>query len=210
MPFNLDRLKSFFQPKVVTRTGEKLYAACVTQSRLPVFYLDYGVEDDISARFELLTFHVGLVIYVLKSVSADESRKEQAADTAQALFDAFLLALDNTLREQGTGDLSVAKKMKPLGQVIYTRMKRWDEMWTHNAGKAEQADYAACTIFAGSVYADEGADDAALSNAIPAGVLPKAEAFAGYVSDVRSALSVDALLSGQVTWCEPAPLDTAA
>lgn len=200
MQFNLDRLKSFFQPKAVTRTGEKLYASCVSQSRLPVFYLDYGIEDAIGARFELLTFHVGTVIHILKAVPVEDRRREQAQDTAQSLFDAFLMALDNTLREQGTGDLSVPKKMKPLAQVIYTRMKRWEELWAADASREDQADYAARTIFAGLGFDGD-------VETVETGVLSQAAlSFADYITQVRAKLTVESILEGRLAWPEPPTL----
>lgn len=198
MQFSLDRLRTFFQPKAVTRTGEKLYASCVTQSRLPVFYLDYGIEDAIGARFELLTFHVGAVIHVLKGLPDNDPRREQAKDTAQALFDAFYLALDNTLREQGTGDLSVPKKMKPLTEVIYTRMKRWDDLWAA-ARREDQAGYAARTIFAGVGF---DADVEEGGGAVPDAALD----FADYIQEMRAALSVDDIIAGRIGWRAPRPL----
>jgi len=196
----LAQLKSFFKPRAVKRTGQMLYNACVEQARLPVFYLDYGVEDAIGARFELLTLHVIIVVTQLKTLAESDSRREQALETQQALFDAFLLALDSALREQGTGDLSVPKKMKHLGQVVYTRMKRWDDLWHEDAGLAEQADYAARTVFAGDAF--EGDEGEAPSRAI------EADVFAAYIQQARAALDIDALLRGQIAW--PAPLAPAA
>jgi cytochrome b pre-mRNA-processing protein 3 len=195
MPSPLEKLKRFFQPRPILRTGHALYSACVAQSRQPVFYTDYGVEDAIGARFELLIFHVGLVIHALKSLPAGDSRREQAQDTSQALFDTFIDALDNTLREQGTGDLTVPKKMKRLGETIYTRMKRWDELWA-TGGHADRADYAARTLFAGSAFdGEEGANDPT------AGLLSQAAAFATYAEMARADLDVDAILNGKLDWC---------
>ncbi|HWU49833.1 MAG TPA: ubiquinol-cytochrome C chaperone family protein, partial [Asticcacaulis sp.] len=134
MPPLLNALKALITPRTIRATGDRLYAQCVAQARLPVFYLDYAIPDEIGARFELLTFHVGLVIHRLRSLDKSDSRHEQALETAQALFDSFLLALDSTLREQGVGDLSVPKKMKKLGQVVYTRMARWETLL---AGEAD-------------------------------------------------------------------------
>ncbi len=191
----VDTISGFFKPKAVELEGRKLYAACVTQARQPVFYTDYGIEDAIGARFELLTFHVGLVIDRLKALPEADPRREQAQATAQALFDAFLSALDNTLREQGTGDLSVPKKMKRLGTVIYTRMKRWEELWGEDA--AARAAYAARTLLAGGEFDDETAVDAAAGE-----ITPLAEAFAAYAEKARARLDVDALLRGRAEWAE--------
>ena len=205
-PF-LDKLKSVFKPRPVKLIGDRLYAACVTQSRLSVFYLDYGVDDAIGARFELLTFHVGLVVTRLKSLPVSDPRHDQAQETAQALFDSFLLALDSTLREQGVGDLSVPKKMKKLGQVIYTRLKRWDDLWHENAGLAAAADYTARTIMAGSDYGDEEADGEPRNEAIPATVLERAQAFAIYAQTAHDSFRADEALAGRLTFPRPAVLE---
>jgi len=195
----LEKLKRLFQPRPVRYTGHALYSSCVVQSRQPVFYTDYGVEDAIGARFELLTFHVGLVIHALKALPARDSRRDQAQDTAQALFDTFVDALDNTLREQGTGDLSVPKKMKTLGEVIYTRMKRWDELWA-SGSHADRADYAARTVFAGSAFdGQETTGDSAPEQS--EALLSKASAFATYADTARKSLDVDAILNGKLDWC---------
>lgn len=205
-----DKLKSLFKPRPVKLVGDRLYVTCVAQSRLPVFYTDYGVDDAIGARFELLTFHVGLVVTRLKSLDAADPRHEQAKETAQKLFDSFLLALDSTLREQGVGDLSVPKKMKKLGVVIYTRMKRWDDMWRDNAGIGAEADYAARTIFAGDDYENDESDGEVAAVAISALTLERAQAFAIYAQAAQDAFRIDDALSGDMVWPKPAPLGNEA
>ncbi len=204
MPLSLDRLRTIFlksQPFLKQRpakaVGERLYAACVTQARQPDFYLDYGVEDAIGARFEMLCLHVTLAVLTLRAVPAGDARHEQTQETGQALFDAFLGALDNTLREQGVGDLTVPKKMKALGIVIYTRMKRWDDLWTTGADIESQADYAARTVFAGAdlnSIAESGEDTATIE------ATPHILAFAAYIDATRQKLSADALMAGRADW----------
>ncbi|MDI7774413.1 ubiquinol-cytochrome C chaperone family protein [Asticcacaulis sp. EMRT-3] len=195
-------------PRLAKAAGERLYAQCVERSRLPVFYLDYGVADEIGARFELLTFHIGMVVHALRAVQAEEAGFAQAQETAQALFDSFLLALDTTLREQGTGDLAVPKKMKTLGQIIYTRMKRWDELWLE--GEAAQVDYALRTIYAGSAYAGPGNEDEAEALASAAkNSGGQALSFAAYARAVRVALRAEDIMNGRLSWPEPVALEAA-
>ena len=201
MPSLLNALKALITPRSVKGTGDRLYAQCVAQARLPVFYLDYAIPDEIGARFELLTFHVGLVIHRLRSLDKGDARWEQAQETAQALFDSFLLALDSTLREQGVGDLSVPKKMKKLGQVVYTRMARWEALLTGAADA--QADYAARTLYAGDSLDDMKEEGEAVAD-VPAA------AFAGYARAAHDALRVDEILSGRLDWPVPAALKAAA
>lgn len=205
MPLSLDRLRTMFlKTRPAKAVGERLYAACVAQARQPDFYLDYGVEDAIGARFEMLCLHVTLAVQALRAVPATDPRHEQAQETGQALFDAFLGALDNTLREQGVGDLTVPKKMKALGIVIYTRMKRWDDLWTSGATIDAQADYAARTIFAGAdlnAIAESG-EDAPMIEATP-----HIRAFATYIDATRQKLDADALMSGRTDWAAIPVLD---
>jgi len=207
MPLSLSRLRTMFlKTRPAKATGERLYAACVAQARLPVFYLDYGVEDAIGARFEMLCLHVALVVLALRAVPAGDSRHEQAHEIGQALFDAFLGALDNTLREQGVGDLSVPKKMKKLGVVIYTRMKRWDDLFKTGAALDALAGYAARTVFAGSDLGE--ADSEADTSAVEA--TPQILAFATYIDATRRALSADALITGRIDWAAIPAFDAPA
>jgi len=204
MPLSLARLRTMFtKPRPAKAMGDRLYAACVTQARLPVFYLDYGVEDAIGARFEMLCLHVGIVVLALRAVPAGDARHEQAQETGQALFDAFLGALDNTLREQGVGDLSVPKKMKKLGVVIYTRMKRWDDLFKADAPVEAQADYAARTVFAGSELGEAG--DEMVTVMATSQIL----AFAAYIDATRRALTADHLIVGRIDWAAVPALDAA-
>ncbi|UDF02409.1 ubiquinol-cytochrome C chaperone family protein [Asticcacaulis sp. AND118] len=178
------------KPNPARKAGEALYASAVSQSRQVVFYTDYGVKDEIGARFELLVLHVVLLISRLKS------ENEQHRETSQALFDSLLLALDDTLREQGVGDLTVPKKMKKLSQQVYTRLVRWDEIWEEavpETRNAAQADYLLRTVYA----ADEEPDAQA----------PLwAAALSDYIHEVRTRVGADGLLAGEVVWPEVKPL----
>ena len=101
--------------------GRRLYAAASAQARQPAFYAEAGVPDTPTGRFELYTLHVVLVLHRLKGQGTE------AAETAQALFDAYVKSLDHALRELGVGDLSVGKKMRRLGEAIYGRVKNYDD-----------------------------------------------------------------------------------
>ena len=204
MSLNFDRLRTMFlKPRPAKAVGERLYAACVAQARQPVFYLDYGIEDAIGARFELLCLHVSLVVLTLRAVPATDARHEQAHETGQALFDAFLGALDNTLREQGVGDLTVPKTMKKLGVVVYTRMKRWDDLWHADAAPDVQADYAARTVFAGSELGEADSEDETHTVETTPSIL----AFATYIDATRRSLTADALMIGRADWAAIPALD---
>lgn len=114
-------LKNLFRPRPRNQQAETLYALAVEQARAPAFYTDLGVADRIDARFELYTLHVLLLFLRLK----DEG--ERGAEVAQRLFDTYVSALDNVLRELGVGDVSVGKKMRKLGEALYGRMSAYEK-----------------------------------------------------------------------------------
>lgn len=179
------------KPRPAVQAGQALYAACVAQSRQVAFYTDYGLKDEIGVRFEWLTLHVVMLVDLLRA------ENEQHKETSQALFDSLLLALDDTLREQGVGDLTVPKKMKVLIQTVYARLKKWTEIW------AEGDEPAQTELLIGTVYAlnaDETADE---------NVPVWAQTLSAYVTTVRQQLDINGLLAGTVNWPTMATVETA-
>ncbi|MFT4091941.1 MAG: ubiquinol-cytochrome C chaperone family protein [Asticcacaulis sp.] len=173
------------KPRPSDAIGRSLYAQTVTQARDVRLFTDYGVKDEIGARFEVLTVHILILISILRADAEDELRKE----TAQALFDAFLLALDNTLREQGVGDLTVPKKMKKLTETVNARLHAWIDIWDQGGDHAVQTDYLLRTVYA---LGDEEVADSARPL--------WAEAFSHYITAVRAGLEPSQLVKGQVDW----------
>jgi cytochrome b pre-mRNA-processing protein 3 len=172
-------LTRLFRPSPAKASGERLYAGAVTQARSPAFYRAMGVPDRIDARFELYTVHVVLLVHRLGG------QGEQAAVTSQALFDSYLSALDDTLRELGVGDLSVSKKIRPLAEAAYGRVKAYGE-----ALAAEPDRPALASLIARTVFGDAEATE-------------KAAPLVEYVVTAHQALAAQplaALLAGKAEW----------
>jgi cytochrome b pre-mRNA-processing protein 3 len=130
-----------FRPRPDRLAGQVLYEAATRQARQPDFYRTLGVPDSPEGRFELYSLHVVLLLHRLKAAGGE------TAETAQALFDAYVGALDHALREMGVGDLSVARKMRRLGEAFYGRAKAYDVILA--AGdRAELAALIGRTVFA--------------------------------------------------------------
>ena len=110
-------LQRLFQPSTHRIAGQALYEAATRQARQPAFYAELSVPDTVEGRFELYTLHVVLLIHRLRGIEGETAR------VSQALFDAYIQALDDALREMGVGDLAVAKKMRKLGEAFYGRAK---------------------------------------------------------------------------------------
>ncbi|WP_421731546.1 ubiquinol-cytochrome C chaperone family protein [Brevundimonas sp.] len=172
-------LKTLFKKRTAQGVGDTLYGAAVAQARQAAFYARLGVDDRIDARFELYTLHVLLLILRLRDEPGERGGQERGAEVGQSLFDVYVSSLDHALRELGVGDVSMARKMRSLGEALYGRMTAYEA--PIRAGDAESLAQA----LARNVYAVEDSATAA--------------PLADYALRARAALadqSFDALLAG--------------
>jgi cytochrome b pre-mRNA-processing protein 3 len=175
----LDRL---LKPRPAKAAGAALYQAAVAQARIPSLYAAGRVPDSREGRFELYTLHVILLIERLKGEG------EAAAETSQALFDAYLRGLDDAFRELGVGDLAVPKRMKSLGQAFYGRGRAYEQAFDALPDRTTLAALVGRTLLEGVETPDTGA-------------------LADYVLAARAALAAQPLediLAGRAAWA-PAP-----
>jgi cytochrome b pre-mRNA-processing protein 3 len=98
-----------------------LYGQIVAQARQADFYLAAGVPDTVQGRFEMIALHMFLVLHRLKQDGG------QGADLAQDLFDLMFQDMDRNLRELGTGDLAVGKRIKTLAKGLYGRIAAYEQ-----------------------------------------------------------------------------------
>ena len=101
------------------RSIAALYGAIVAQARSVSFYADYGVPDTVEGRFDLLVLHLVLLLHRLSHCSG--AARELGQERGQGVFDAFCADLDANLREMGTGDLAVPKRMVAFAEAFYGR-----------------------------------------------------------------------------------------
>lgn len=173
-------LSRLFKPRPAKLAGEALYPLVVTQARTPRLYTELGAPDTREGRFELYSLHVYLVLERLKG------QGEQAAETAQAFFDAYLSALDNTFREMGVGDMSISKRMRKLGEAFYGRIALYETGLTALPDTGPLAAMLARTVYAG----------------IDASRAPQ---LATYLLTQRAALAgqpLEAFFAGEVRWAD--------
>jgi cytochrome b pre-mRNA-processing protein 3 len=171
----LDRL---FRPRPALSAGRALYVRAVDQSRTPALYAELGAPDTVEGRFEIYSLHVVLLLDRLRGEG------EAAAEVSQALFDTYVKALDNALREMGVGDLSVGRKMRRLGEAFYGRGKSYEAAF---AALPDQAPLQA--LVTRTVYAEADA-----------GLAPR---MVSYVLAQRAALTdqpAERLVAGEVDW----------
>jgi cytochrome b pre-mRNA-processing protein 3 len=165
------------KPRSGRLAGAALYEAATRQARQPDFYSRLGVPDTVEGRFELYSLHVVLLLDRLKGEGGN------ASEVSQALFDTYVSALDNTLREMGVGDLSVPKKMRKLGEAFYGRAKAYDAILANQDGPELTA------LLERTVFDDAPSEG---SGRLADYVLASADALA--------AQPLEALIDGQPRW----------
>jgi len=171
-------LQRLFAPRLARSQGRALYDAAAFQARRPEFYRDLGAADTVEGRFELYSLHVALLLISLKG------QGQIAAATAQDLFDVYVRALDDALRELGVSDVKVGRKMRGLGEAFYGRLKAYEEAIARLPDDAELKALLRRT----ALEERQG---------------PRPEPLAGYVARAAAALSdqtLEDLLAGRVIW----------
>lgn len=114
-------LGNWFQPKKNRWAVDKLHQSIQVQALRPDFYFEGGARDNFSGRFEMTCLHGTLVFRRLRE--AGQAGKALSQEVFDALFDGF----DEALRDIGTGDLSVGKKIRKMGEAFYGRAKAYDD-----------------------------------------------------------------------------------
>ncbi len=100
--------------------ARRLYVVIVEQARHPAFYTTCGVPDTVTGRFDLIALHGFLVMNRLKDGNATRQ-------LAQAISDVVVDDMDRNLREMGTGDLAVGKKVKRVMEGYFGRLEGYKQ-----------------------------------------------------------------------------------
>jgi len=130
--------------------AEHAYALVVEQSRRPEFFMTFGVPDTLDGRFEMICLHAFLYLHRLKCEGAAATR------LGQSFFDCMFADFDRSLREIGTGDLSVGRQVKRMAEAFYGRIRAYEE------GLAGH-DAALCAALARNIYGTAAATDEQLA-----------------------------------------------
>lgn len=160
-------LKPLLRARGTTAAANRLYAAVASQARNPVFFVRLAVPDTMDGRFDLICLHAWLVLDKLGS----------HRPLAQAFVNAVFTGFDEALRQSGTGDIGMNRRLKILAGAFYGRLEGY-----RGAPTLEQL----ADAIQRNVY--RGADRAA-----------QAHALATYASESRSCLT-----EGEIAKCNVA------
>src|SRR5262245_6400192 len=108
----LSWLKSGRERRQVARS---LYGSSVTAARAATCYADWGVPDTLAGRFEMIALHVALLLRRLSGGGAAERR------LGVALTEAFVVDMDDSMRELTFGDLAVPREIKRATAALFDR-----------------------------------------------------------------------------------------
>ncbi|WP_445488451.1 ubiquinol-cytochrome C chaperone family protein [Rhodopseudomonas sp. RCAM05734] len=185
-PFN-----HFRKPPAPLRgTIEAIYGMIVAQAREPRFYRELGVADTVNGRFDMLLLHLWLLLQQLKEIETSGASQESLSQglLSQGLIDRFCSDMDHNLRELGTSDLKVPKKMQEFGRAFYGRAAAYDR------ALAEGPEALALALDK-NIY--NGTD------------LAQARRLAGYVAEATAALAaLDETTVANGSWRFPPPVAT--
>jgi cytochrome b pre-mRNA-processing protein 3 len=112
LPFRRNRIRD---------AAEHAYGLIVEQSRRSEFFTSLGVPDTLDGRFELVCLHAFLYLHRLKAEGTI------AAALRQRFFDRMFADFDRSLREIGTGDLSVGRQVKRMAEAFYGRIHAYED-----------------------------------------------------------------------------------
>ena len=174
----LDWLKTRSDRRQIARS---IYGSIVTRAREPVFYARWGVPDSIQGRFEMVALHLVLALRRIAAEGPD------AEPLGRALTEAFVVDLDDVMREMTFGDLAVPREVyskaleAPGGSVLADALRA-------------QLAY---------LYADQAPAKGAGTPAVPG---LDAQGLSDYVRSVASALDAQPaspILAGRLEWPQP-------
>lgn len=113
-------MKPLFRRNPLRDAAELAYRRVVEQARQPGFFAEVGVPDTVDGRFELIALHAFLYLRRLKS------EQPQAGPLGQRFFETMFTDFDRSLREMGTGDLSVGREVKRMAQAFHGRIDAYE------------------------------------------------------------------------------------
>jgi cytochrome b pre-mRNA-processing protein 3 len=108
-----DAAKSLSARNSTQKSAELAYRRVVEEARQSVYLTDYRAPDTLDGRFELICLHAFLYLHRLGA------EQPQANRLCQSSFGRMFADFDRTLREMGTGDLSLEKHVERMARAFY-------------------------------------------------------------------------------------------
>lgn len=113
-------LNRLFRKDPMKGPARRVYLALVEAARRSFLYGPDGAPDSVDGRFDMIVLHTVLVFRRLRGEG------DTAKHFNQLVFDVLFDDMDAALREMGTGDLSVGKRIREMGEAFYGRASAYE------------------------------------------------------------------------------------
>ncbi len=101
--------------------ASRIYQKLMRQSRQTAFYGEGRAPDNYDGRIDILTLHISVILDALSK------HGEQGERLSQAIFDVMRDDFEVAMREEGLSDTGIKRRIKPMMQLFYTRVKSYVE-----------------------------------------------------------------------------------
>jgi cytochrome b pre-mRNA-processing protein 3 len=129
------------------KTAAGLYGSIVTQARIPAFYADARVPDNMEGRFGMIGVHMFLVLERIRTEG------DKGSEFARALLETMMTDLDDSMREIGIGDMGVPRRVKKAAAALH------EQLDAYRAAADQTGPGALEEALSRYVYRDAGAAD---------------------------------------------------
>jgi cytochrome b pre-mRNA-processing protein 3 len=123
----------FTSKRALAARAAQMYQAISADARAPNLYAQLRVPDTTDGRFEMLALHMVLAVDRLGRMGPEGEA------LSRALTEAYIIAMDDTMRAIGVGDLTVPRKVKKAAAGVYDRLKSFGPALVASSAGADTA-----------------------------------------------------------------------
>ena len=105
--------------------SNEIYLSMINHIENIVNNKNFKIKKDFNSIFELMTLLLFVVFFAYKKGKTNRNIN-------QKLLDLYIIDLDQTLREQGIGDMSIGKYVKAYVKKIYYRISKLEIIFKQN------------------------------------------------------------------------------
>ena len=117
----LAQLIQFFMPSRHQQSAALLYQSLVDASRHTAFYEQMGVPDSVDGRFDMIVLHMVMSIRHMREFGGAQAKQQE-----QALMEMMISDMDRSLREMGSTDTGVGRRVRVMVEAFYGRQRAYE------------------------------------------------------------------------------------
>ena len=136
--------KIFGKKDAAFEDASRIYTKLMSQARRVEFYGENSAPDNYDGRIDVLTLHMAAILRAL----ADQG--EQGERLSQALYDVMRDDFEVAMREEGLSDTGIKKRIKPMMQLFFTRVKTYAKAMSADEAEAHVNDALLAGLLAGN------------------------------------------------------------